>query len=370
MTFSRPSTPSISLSSCGHDRVLDVAGHARPAGAEDRVHLVEEDDDRHALAGLLPGPLEDQPDVPLGLADVLVEQLGALDVEEEALALRAPARPYLPPPSWPASSPPPWRSASCRSRAGRTAGRPWAAAAGARRTGRRAGRAARRRRGSARSGPQAADLGVVDVGHFLEDQLLDLGLGDALVHVAGPRLEQQRVTGAQRWSRRSGSASRTTRSSSACEMTSARSPPSRISLSMTTSPIVSKPCAMTTLSASLSMTSWPGRSVSSSMSGLTLDPHLAAAGEDVDGAVLVGAEEHAEAGGRLGEPVDLFLERDDLVPGLPQRVGEPLVLPGDGGEPGLGLAAAAPPPAGPASASRQACGAEPLPPPRGTRSAW
>ena len=70
-----------------HDRVLDVAGHARAAGAEDRVHLVEEHDDRHALAGLLPGPLEDQPDVPLGLADVLVQQLGALDVEEEALAL-------------------------------------------------------------------------------------------------------------------------------------------------------------------------------------------------------------------------------------------------------------------------------------------
>jgi hypothetical protein len=34
---------------------------------------------------LLPGPLEDEADVPLGLADVLVEQLGALDVEEVAL---------------------------------------------------------------------------------------------------------------------------------------------------------------------------------------------------------------------------------------------------------------------------------------------
>ena len=38
---------------------------------------------------------------------------------------------------------------------------------------------------------------------------------------------------------RSGSASRAMRSSSACEITSARSPPSRSSLSMTTSPIVS-----------------------------------------------------------------------------------------------------------------------------------
>ena len=45
---------------------------------------------------------------------------------------------------------------------------------------------------------QAADVGVVDVRHLFEDQLLDLGLGDALVDVAGPRLEQQRVAGAQR----------------------------------------------------------------------------------------------------------------------------------------------------------------------------
>ena len=53
-------------------------------GAEQRVHLVEEDDDRDALFGLLPGPLEDEPDLALGLAHVLVEQLGALDVQEVA----------------------------------------------------------------------------------------------------------------------------------------------------------------------------------------------------------------------------------------------------------------------------------------------
>ena len=152
MTFSRPSTPSISLSSCGTIVALDVGGHPRPAGAEDRVHLVEEHDDRRALAGLLPGPLEHQPDVPLGLADVLVEQLGALDVEEVGLRPGwCPRRPSPPRPSWPASWPPPWRSASSRSRAGRTAGCPSAAAARTRGTGRRAGTAARRRRGSARS---------------------------------------------------------------------------------------------------------------------------------------------------------------------------------------------------------------------------
>ena len=38
---------------------------------------------------------------------------------------------------------------------------------------------------------------VVDVGDLLEDELLDLGLGDPLVGVAGAGVEQQRVAGAQ-----------------------------------------------------------------------------------------------------------------------------------------------------------------------------
>ncbi len=65
----------------------------------------------------------------------------------------------------------------------------------------------------------------------------------------------------------SGSASRTTRSSSACEMTSARSQSASTSLSITTSPTVSKDWAMTTLSASFRTTSWPGRSSLSSTFG-------------------------------------------------------------------------------------------------------
>ncbi len=59
------------------------------------------------------------------------------------------------------------------------------------------------------------------------------------------------------------------RSSSACEMTRARSPPSRISLSMTTSPERSNPNASTMFSASLSRTSWPRLSVSMSIDGDT-----------------------------------------------------------------------------------------------------
>ena len=71
-----------------HDRALDVGGDAGAAGAEQGVHLVEEHDDRVALLRLLPRALEDEADLALGLAHVLVEQLGALDVEEEGPAPR------------------------------------------------------------------------------------------------------------------------------------------------------------------------------------------------------------------------------------------------------------------------------------------
>src|SRR5690606_42086095 len=65
-----------------YDGRLDVGADAGSASPEQRVHLVEEDDDGNALVGLLLGPLEDHADLALGLADPLVEQLGALDVEE------------------------------------------------------------------------------------------------------------------------------------------------------------------------------------------------------------------------------------------------------------------------------------------------
>ncbi len=61
----------------------------------------------------------------------------------------------------------------------------------------------------------------------------------------------------------------TIRSSSVCPITRARSPPSRISLSITTSPARSWPRAWTMFMASLSMTSWPCSRVSMPTSGET-----------------------------------------------------------------------------------------------------
>ena len=67
------------------------------------------------------------------------------------------------------------------------------------------------------------------------------------------------------------------------------------------------------------------------------DAHLAAGGEDVGGAVVVGAEERAVARRRHRELLDVFAERGDVLARLTQRGRELLVL-GDGlGELALGL---------------------------------
>ena len=117
----------------------------------------------------------------------------------------------------------------------------------------------------------------------------------------------------------------------------ARRPSSSSSLSVTTSPESSPWRARTTLSDSLSTTSWPRRSSRASISGCSGDPHLAAAGEDVDGAVVVGGEEGPVGARRLGELVDLFAQGGDVLLGLLQGVGQLLVL-GDGlGQLSLGL---------------------------------
>ena len=86
MTFFRLSTPSISARSCG-TIVLSMSDEMPVPRAEQRVHLVEEHDDGEPSSDFS-RPLEDEADLALGLADVLVEELRALDVEEEGAGAR------------------------------------------------------------------------------------------------------------------------------------------------------------------------------------------------------------------------------------------------------------------------------------------
>src|SRR5207244_6968217 len=58
----------------GHDRGLDVGGDAGAAGAEQGVHLVEEDDDWHVLGGLFLGFHENLSNLPLCFSYVLIQQ--------------------------------------------------------------------------------------------------------------------------------------------------------------------------------------------------------------------------------------------------------------------------------------------------------
>ena len=156
---------------------------------------------------------------------------------------------------------------------------------------------------------EAADVVVGDVGHLLEDELLDLGARQVLEQQAGAG-SMSTVSPARSFSPISWSASSTTRSSSARPTMRARVPSSSTSLRVTTSPEISVPRASTTLSDSLRTTSWPRARLFELELGVQGDPHLAAAGEHVDGAVVVGGEERAVRRRRLGELLDLLAQAE------------------------------------------------------------
>ena len=65
-----------------NDRRLHIRRNARPSHSEERIHLVEKDDNRNILARLLSRLHEDFTQLALGFAHVFVQQLGALDVQE------------------------------------------------------------------------------------------------------------------------------------------------------------------------------------------------------------------------------------------------------------------------------------------------
>ena len=68
-----------------------------------------------------------------------------------------------------------------------------------------------------------------------------------------------------------------------------------------------------------------------------VDTHLATARQDVHRSVVVLADDHPIRGRRPGELVHLFAEGGDVLTGLPERVGELLVLGDSLGELALGL---------------------------------
>jgi len=184
--------------------------------------------------------------------------------------------------------------------------------------------------------PQTADLLVADVRHFLQDEFFDLALRNDLVDIAGAGFEQQGITRAD------------------VDVQQRLGEPYHPFLIG----VPEHQGALAVLEDLLEGDDVPDalelhgldhveRFVEHQFlaapelfevdAGADVHPELAAPGEDVGGAVLVGLQEDAEAGRRLGEPVDLFLEGHDLVAGLTERVGESLVLGGHAGQVGLQL---------------------------------
>ena len=71
-----------------HDGRLNIGGTTRTAHTEQRLHLVKEHDDRVASLRLFTGGNENIANLTLGLTDELIQQLGALNVQEVAAGIR------------------------------------------------------------------------------------------------------------------------------------------------------------------------------------------------------------------------------------------------------------------------------------------
>lgn len=181
---------------------------------------------------------------------------------------------------------------------------------------------------------EAADLLVADVGDLFEDEFFDLALGDDLVDVAGAGFEQEGVAGAD------GEAAQgfgepyhpflvgVAEYQGALAVLEDLLEGDDVADALVLHGLDHVECFVEHhFLAASELVEFDARA--------DVHPEFAAAGEDVGGAVLVGLQKDAEAGGWLGQPVDFFLEGHDLVAGLAEGAGQSFVLGGHAGQVGL-----------------------------------
>ena len=176
-----------------HDGALHVGTDTGAASSEHAVHLVEKYDDGPAFFALFAGPLKHETNLPFGFADVLVEQFGPLDVDEVTAALVSPSG----------------RCNLLRQAVGHGLGNEGFAAA------RRAIEQDALGRWQTVLGKEfliqvrkfdsvgdlldlrieSANVGIGDIGYFLEQQIFDLGAGQLLEQHVGSRIHAQRIAG-------------------------------------------------------------------------------------------------------------------------------------------------------------------------------
>src|SRR6266478_6104613 len=305
----------------GHDGGLDVGGDAGAAGAEQSVHLVEEDDDGHVLGGLFFGLDENLSNLSLGFSHVLVQQLRSFDVEEEALDLLAALLGDL-----------------FGEVVGDGLGDHGLAAAGGAVEEHALGRGELvllvvvavevRELDGVLDGldliAEAADVLVADIGHFLEREVFDFALGKLLEQVAALRVEQEVIAGLE------AHGAQGLGDDADLLFVGAQGDEGALGVELL---LEDDDLALDLVAGGLDDVEalvedelLAGLQVFGLDRGMEVDLHLAALGEDRDGVVLVGGEIHAVGRGRGAELVDLFLERGDLLARLVERVDELLVL--------------------------------------------
>ena len=316
-----------------HDRRFHVGADARPSRPEQRLHLVEEHDHRRAVLGLLACPAEHLADVALGLAHVLVEQLRALHIDEVAAGI-APGE------------------------LGDLAGERCCDGLGDQRlaASRRAVQQDPRRRREQvlrekflmqerqfhRVGDlldllvEASDVGVVQVGNLLEQQLVDLGPRQAFEHHRRALVEPHQLAGTQRG-----------RVDVVAQFDHAF---------LVATPGDDRPALIGEhLAQGHDLADDVGPANRDHVEGLVqhhllarrdlveierrghLHADLSARRHDVDGPVVVASEQRPVRGRRLGQLVDLVAQRRDVVAGLAQGEGQLLVLRDRLGELPLGI---------------------------------
>src|SRR5437773_820846 len=305
----------------GHDGRLHVRGDAGAAGAEERVHLVEEHHDRHVVGRLLLGLDEDLADLALGLAHVFVQELRPLDVEEEALDLLAALLGDL-----------------LGEVVGDRLGDHRLAAAG---------RAVEEHALGRRElvllvvvgvevgeldgvldrldlGAEAADVVVADVGHFLERKILDLALGQLLQQVARLRIHQNVVADLEpQLAERIGD-------DADLLLVGAQGDDRTLLVELlfedhdVTLDLVAG--GLDDVQSLVEDQLLTGLERLGLDRGVEVDLHLPPLRQDVDRRVLVDREVHAVGRGRRTQLVDLFLERGDLLTRLVEGIHQLLVL--------------------------------------------
>ena len=183
--------------------------------------------------------------------------------------------------------------------------------------------------------PEPTDLLVRDIGDLLEDELLDLGLGHPLVDEAGPGVEQDRVPGPDPLA-------------SQCRGDAAD--PLLVGVGHDEQPLGVQglldrddltdpfvPAGLNDVERLVEPHLTTLAEVGELDRGAHGDPHLAAPGEDVDRGVVVDIDDDPERARRLGEPVHLGPQGDDLLAGVLEGADEAVVLRRQGGHRGLQL---------------------------------